>query len=72
MGQMMEPVRLRKPPFMQEEEIKANKPWAIVGYGSATANETVLILRMQPDELEMHVEKALQKICTGEKELWPL
>jgi 2-oxoglutarate ferredoxin oxidoreductase subunit alpha len=43
MGQMMEPVRLPEPrPFMQEEEIKANKPWAIVGYGSDDSKRTTV------------------------------
>jgi 2-oxoglutarate ferredoxin oxidoreductase subunit alpha len=71
MGQMMEPIQLPEPrPFMKEEEIKANKPWAIVGYGSDESKRTIVkSLRMQPDELEKHVEKLFSKYAQAEKEL---
>jgi 2-oxoglutarate ferredoxin oxidoreductase subunit alpha len=71
MGQMMEPVRLPEPrPFVKEEEIKAKKPWAIVGYGSdESKRNTVKSLRMQPDDLERHVEKLFKKYAWAEKEL---
>jgi 2-oxoglutarate ferredoxin oxidoreductase subunit alpha len=71
MGQMMEPVRLPEPrPFMEESAIRANKPWAITGYGSdAGKRRIVKSLRMQPDELEAHVEKLFRKYEKAEKEL---
>ncbi len=71
MGQMMEPVRLpEQRPFMREEDIKAKKPWAITGYGSDDSKRTsVRSLRMQPDELEAHVEKLFKKYKQAEKEL---
>jgi 2-oxoglutarate ferredoxin oxidoreductase subunit alpha len=71
MGQMMEPVRLPEPrPFLKEEDIRAKKPWAITGYGDhPETKNTVKSLRMQPDELEAHVEKLFKKYAIAEKEL---
>jgi 2-oxoglutarate/2-oxoacid ferredoxin oxidoreductase subunit alpha len=71
MGQMMEPVLLPEPrPFTKEEDITAAKPWAIVGYGSdAGKRHVVKSLRMQPDELEDHVEKLFKKYALAKKEL---
>ena len=71
MGQMMEPVRLPEPrPFVKEEEIPARKPWAIVGYGDDDSKRNIVkSLRMQPDELEAHVEKLFKKYRQAEKEL---
>lgn len=71
MGQMMEPVLLPEPrPFVNEEEIAGKKSWAIVGYGSDDSNRRVVkSLRMQPDELEAHVEKLFVKYDQAKKEL---
>ena len=71
MGQMMEPVSLpEQRPFAKPEEIKARKPWAITGYGDDDSKRTIVkSLRMQPDELEMHVEKLFEKYARAEKEL---
>lgn len=71
MGQMMEPVKLPEPrPFIKEEDIRAKKPWAITGYGEdASTRRIVKSLRMQPDELEAHVEKLFKKYALAEKEL---
>jgi 2-oxoglutarate ferredoxin oxidoreductase subunit alpha len=71
MGQMMEPVLLPEPrPFVKEEDIAAAKPWAIVGYGSDESKRNVVkSLRMQPDDLERHVEKLFKKYELAQKEL---
>ncbi len=71
MGQMMEPVLLPEArPFVKEEDIAAKKPWAIVGYGSDDSKRNIVkSLRMQPDELEAHVEKLFRKYALAEKEL---
>lgn len=71
MGQMMEPVLLPEPrPFVKEADIAAAKPWAIVGYGADEGRRnTVKSLRMQPDELEAHVEKLFKKYEQAKKEL---
>ncbi|UOO37624.1 3-methyl-2-oxobutanoate dehydrogenase subunit VorB [Oscillospiraceae bacterium CM] len=63
MGQMMEPITLPQArPFIEEADIAAKKPWAIVGYGNDDGNRRVVkSLRMQPDELEAHVEKLFKK-----------
>ncbi len=71
MGQMMEPVVLPEPrPFTEAREIPAKKPWAIVGYGDdETKRNIVKSLRMQPDDLERHVEKLFAKYELAKKEL---
>jgi 2-oxoglutarate ferredoxin oxidoreductase subunit alpha len=71
MGQMMEPVALPDArPFTEPSEIAAKKPWAIVGYGGDdTKRNVVKSLRMQPDELEEHVEMLFRKYAIAEKEL---
>lgn len=71
MGQMMEPVVLpEQRPFVKEEEIAAKKPWAIVGYGDDDSKRRIVkSLRMQPDELEEHVEKLFRKYDVAKKEL---
>jgi 2-oxoglutarate ferredoxin oxidoreductase subunit alpha len=71
MGQMMEPVLLPEPrPFVKEEDIAAAKPWAIVGYGSDDSKRSVVkSLRMQPDDLERHVEKLFKKYELAQKAL---
>lgn len=71
MGQMMEPLSLPEArPFTEPEDIKKERPWAITGYGDDDKNKTVVkSLRMQPDELEAHVEKLFEKYRRAEKEL---
>ena len=71
LGQMMEPVALPEPrPDIKNDEIKKHKPWALTGYG-ADASDRVIVksLRMQPDDLERHVEKLFAKYAKAEKEL---
>jgi 2-oxoglutarate ferredoxin oxidoreductase subunit alpha len=71
MGQMMEPVALpEQKPFTQPEDIRRERPWAITGYGEDDGNKNVVkSLRMQPDDLERHVEKLFAKYAIAEKEL---
>lgn len=71
MGQMMEPITLPEPrPFLKEQDILAQKPWAIVGYGDDDSNRnTIKSLHMQPDDLEAHVEKLFEKYRAAEKEM---
>ena len=71
LAQMMEPVILPQPrPEIDPEDIKKLKPWALTGYGDDDSNRTVVkSLRMQPDELEKHVEKLFAKYDKAEKEL---
>ena len=71
LGQMMEPIILpEQRPFVKEEEIAAKKPWAIVGYGNDDSNRSIVkSLRMQPDDLERHVEKLFVKYEQAKKEL---
>jgi 2-oxoglutarate ferredoxin oxidoreductase subunit alpha len=68
---MMEPVVLPEPrPEIRYEDIKKLKPWAVTGYGDDDSKRTVVkSLRMQPDELEKHVEKLFVKYSKAEKEL---
>ena len=71
LGQMMEPLTL--PDYRPEpkpEDLKKNKPWAITGYGDDPSNRNIIrSLRMQPDDLEKHVEKLFVKYAKAEKEL---
>ena len=71
LGQMMEPVILPEPrPAINPDDIAKIKPWALTGYGDDDTKRTVVkSLRMQPDELEEHVEKLFQKYRRAEKEL---
>ena len=71
LGQMMEPVALPEPrPEQNKEDIKKQKPWALTGYGSDASDRVVVkSLRMQPDDLERHVEKLFAKYAEAEKEL---
>ena len=71
LGQMMEPVILPEPrPDVKTEDIKKDKPWAITGYGGDDSRRTVVkSLRMQPDDLERHVETLFEKYRKAEKEL---
>ena len=71
LAQMMEPVILPEMrPDTKREDIKKQKPWAITGYGKDVADRAVVkSLRMQPDDLEKHVEKLFVKFDRAEKEL---
>ena len=71
LAQMMEPVVLPDVrPVIKSEDIKKHKPWAITGYGNDDSNRQVVkSLRLQPDELEKHVEKLFAKYAKAEKEL---
>jgi len=71
LGQMMEPVRLPDPrPEIKPGDIKKHKPWALTGYGDDDSKRTVVkSLRLQPDELEKHVQKLFVKYEQAEKEL---
>ncbi|MDR3210086.1 MAG: 3-methyl-2-oxobutanoate dehydrogenase subunit VorB [Oscillospiraceae bacterium] len=71
MGQMMEPVVLpEQRAFTEPQEIRTEKPWAITGYGADDKDKNVVkSLRMQPDELEAHVEYLFEKYGRAEREL---
>ena len=71
LGQMMEPVVLPEyRPDLNTEDIKKHKPWALTGYGKDASDRVVVkSLRMQPDDLERHVEKLFAKYAKAEKEL---
>ena len=71
MGQMMEPVTLPEQRlFIDSKDIRGVKPWAITGYGSDAKDRNIVkSLRMQPDELEAHVEYLFEKYRRAEKEL---
>jgi 2-oxoglutarate ferredoxin oxidoreductase subunit alpha len=71
LGQMMEPVTLpEQRPFTEPGAIRTRKPWAITGYGDDDARKNVIkSLRMQPDELEVHVESLFEKYARAEREL---
>ena len=71
LGQMMEPVELPEPrPGTSSEDIRKHKPWALTGYGNDDSKRNVVkSLRLQPDELEKHVEYLFAKYRKAEKEL---
>ena len=71
LAQMMEPVVLPPArPDTKTEDIRKDKPWAITGYGDDDSTRSIVkSLRMQPDELEKHVEKLFAKYEQAEKEL---
>ena len=71
LAQMMEPLVLPEPiPAIKSDEIKAQKPWALTGYGDDDSKRVIVkSLRLQPDELEKHVEKLFEKYARAEKEL---
>jgi len=73
MGQMMEPVLLpeQKKPVMPGDVAKY-KPWALTGFdekGGQSERRVVKSLRLQPEDLEVHVEKLFAKYKRLEKEL---
>ena len=70
MGQMMEPVSLpeeRTP--LTSKTIPQVKPWAISGTDYHETRSVVKSLRLDPNELEDHVEKLFAKYAEAEKEL---
>jgi 2-oxoglutarate ferredoxin oxidoreductase subunit alpha len=71
LGQMMEPVTLPDQiPFVEPEDIRKAKPWALTGYGSEDSKRnTIISLRIQPELLEKHVHKLFDKYAQIEKEL---
>jgi Pyruvate:ferredoxin oxidoreductase and related 2-oxoacid:ferredoxin oxidoreductases, alpha subunit len=70
MGQMMEPVELPEPRgITPEDKLNETRPWAITGTDAHPGRNVVFSLRMQPDELEAHVEKLFEKYRRAEKEL---
>ena len=71
LGQMMEPVVLpEQRKFVQPNEIRAQKPWALTGYGSDdTKRNSITSLRINPEDLEKHVESIFEKYAKAEKEL---
>ena len=70
MGQMMEPVELPEPKgITPEDRLNEKRPWAITGTDSHPGRNVVFSLRMQPDELEAHVQKIFQRYRKAEKEL---
>jgi len=71
LGQMMEPVVLPEPrPVPKPDEIRKLKPWALTGYGGDDSiRNTIISLRLLPEELEKHVYKLFAKFEKAEKEL---
>ena len=70
MGQMMEPVELPEPKgITPEDKLNETRPWAITGTDAHPGRNVVFSLRMQPDELEAHVEKLFAKYRRAEEEL---
>ena len=70
MGQMMEPVELPEPRgITPEDKLNERRPWAITGKDNHPGRNVVFSLRMQPDELEAHVEKLFEKYRRAEQEL---
>ena len=72
LGQMMEPVALpEQKKQLSSSEVASCKPWALTGYNEKadTKRAVVKSLRLQPDELEVHVENLFEKYKKLEKEL---
>lgn len=70
LGQMMEPVIL--PDYREtitEEQIREQKPWALVGHQDKQPRTVVKSLRLQPDDLEQHCNKMQGKYVEMLKEL---
>ena len=69
LGQMMEPVRLpEEKPALTAADIPKAKPWAISG-SEKGRRSVVKSLRLQPEELENHVEHLFEKYGRMEAEL---
>ena len=71
LGQMMEPIILPEPrPVPKPSEIRKHKPWALTGYSDNDADRnTIISLRLMPEDLETHVHKLFAKFEKAEKEL---
>lgn len=70
MGQMMEPVALpEQRKFIFSDDVAGYKPWAICGSGRKPERTVVKSLRLQPEQLEQHVEHLFEKYDAMEKEL---
>jgi 2-oxoglutarate ferredoxin oxidoreductase subunit alpha len=70
MGQMMEPVELPEPRgITPEDKLNERRPWAITGTDNHPGRNVVFSLRMQPDELEAHVQKLFDRYEKAKKEL---
>ena len=71
LGQMMEPVELPEHrPGTESNDVRSLKPWALTGYGGDDSKRNVVkSLRLQPDELEKHVEYLFEKYERAGKEL---
>jgi len=71
LGQMMEPVELPEyRPVPKPDEIRKYKPWALTGYGENDADRnTIISLRLLPEDLEKHVYKLFDKFREVRKEL---
>ena len=68
MGQMMEPVSLpEEKEALTSQTIGQKKPWALSGTGNHEGRSVVKSLRMQPDELEAHVNKLFEKYAEAEQ-----
>lgn len=64
MGQMMEPVLLPEERHaLTPDEVADAKPWALTGFGAKKDGKRAVVksLRLQPDELEQHVEDLFEK-----------
>ena len=56
--------------LVQSHEVRNTKPWALTGYGSDDSKRnSITSLRIQPEDLEKHVEKIFEKYAKAEKEL---
>jgi len=72
MGQMMEPVSLPEPKKqIMPDEVAGYKPWALTGSDAKADKKRVVVksLRLQPEDLEVHVENLFEKYRRLEKEL---
>ena len=72
LGQMMEPVALpEQKEFVMPENVASYKPWALTGFNAKPDKQRVVVksLRLQPDALEVHVEKLFEKYKKLEKDL---
>jgi len=67
----MEPVVLPEHcPVPKPDEIRGQKPWALTGYGKDDSKRnSVISLRLLPEDLEVHVHKLFAKFEQAEKEL---
>ena len=70
LGQMMEPIILPEArETVTEEEIRIQKPWALLGHQDKKERTVVKSLRLQPDDLENHNNKMHEKYIEMMEEL---